>query len=43
MRFLEDNEESKKKYKEFLENDKRCNFQQSLEWVELKSQIGNQK
>ena len=36
MRFLQDNEEDKKKYKEFLENDERCNFQQSLEWVELK-------
>lgn len=36
MRFLQDNEEDKKKYKEFLENDKRCNFQQSLEWAELK-------
>lgn len=36
MRFLENNEEDKKKYKEFLENDERCNFQQSLEWVELK-------
>ena len=35
MRFV-DTEESKKEYKKFLENDKRCNFQQSLEWAEVK-------
>ena len=36
MRFLQNNEEDKKKYKEFLESEERCNFQQSLEWAELK-------
>ena len=30
MRFV-DTEESKREYKEFLENHERCNFQQSLE------------
>jgi len=30
MRFVED-EESKQKYKKFLESNERCNFQQSLE------------
>ena len=35
MRFVTD-EESKKEYKEFLENHERCNFQQSLEWSEVK-------
>ena len=35
MRFVTD-EESKIKYKEFLENHERCNFQQSLEWAEIK-------
>ena len=35
MRFVTD-EESKKQYKEFLENNERCNFQQSLEWAEVK-------
>ena len=35
MRFLR-NEEDKKKYKEFLEGNKNCNFQQSLEWAEVK-------
>ena len=35
MRFV-DTEESKKQYKEFLENNDRCNFQQSLEWAEVK-------
>ena len=29
-------DESKKKYKEFLESNERCNFQQSLEWAEVK-------
>ena len=35
MRFVED-EESKQKYKKFLESNERCNFQQSLEWAEVK-------
>ena len=35
MRFVTD-EESKKQYKEFLENHERCNFQQSLEWAKVK-------
>ena len=35
MRFVTD-EESKKQYKEFLEGHERCNFQQSLEWAEVK-------
>lgn len=35
MRFVTD-EDSKKKYKEFLESHERCNFQQSLEWAEVK-------
>ena len=35
MRFIE-NEEDKKAYKKFLEGHERCNFQQSLEWAELK-------
>ena len=29
-------EESKKEYKKFLEENERCNFQQSLEWAEVK-------
>ena len=29
-------EDSRKKYKEFLESHERCNFQQSLEWAEVK-------
>ena len=36
MRFVTD-EKSKKEYKKFLENHERCNFQQSLEWAEVKS------
>ncbi len=36
MRFVTD-EESEKKYKEFLEKHDRCNFQQSLEWCKVKS------
>jgi lipid II:glycine glycyltransferase (peptidoglycan interpeptide bridge formation enzyme) len=36
MRFVTD-EKSKKEYKEFLSNHERCNFQQSLEWAEVKS------
>ena len=35
MKFVTD-EESKKEYKKFLEGHKRCNFQQSLEWAEIK-------
>ena len=35
MRFVED-EDSKKEYKKFLEENERCNFQQSLEWAEIK-------
>lgn len=35
MRFVTD-EYSKKEYKEFLEKHERCNFQQSLEWAEIK-------
>lgn len=35
MRFVTD-EESKEEYKRFLENHERCNFQQSLEWAEVK-------
>ncbi len=35
MRFVTD-EESKKEYKKFLEGHERCNFQQSLEWAEVK-------
>lgn len=35
MRFV-DSEESKKEYKKFLESHERCNFQQSLEWAEVK-------
>ena len=36
MRFVTD-EESEKRYKEFLEKNERCNFQQSLEWCKVKS------
>ena len=35
MRFVTD-EESKKQYKKFLEENEKCNFQQSLEWAEVK-------
>ena len=35
MKFVTD-EKSKKQYKEFLEKHERCNFQQSLEWAEVK-------
>lgn len=31
------NKEVKKEYKEFLEGNSRCNFQQSLEWAKVKS------
>ena len=30
------NDDSKKEYKKFLESHERCNFQQSLEWAEIK-------
>ena len=36
MRFVTD-EESKKQYSEFLQKHERCNFQQSLEWGEIKT------
>mgnify|MGYP005775968981 FL=1 len=35
MRFVTD-EKSKEEYKRFLEGHERCNFQQSLEWAEVK-------
>ena len=35
MRFVTD-EKSKQEYKKFLETNERCNFQQSLEWAEVK-------
>lgn len=35
MKFLEDSE--KEKYKAFLEGHERCNFQQSLEWGNVKT------
>lgn len=35
MRFVE-SEVDKKEYKKFLEDNERCNFQQSLEWAEVK-------
>ena len=35
MRFVTD-EDSKKEYKKFLEGHPKCNFQQSLEWAEVK-------
>lgn len=35
MRFVTD-DESKKEYKKFLEQSEKCNFQQSLEWAEVK-------
>ncbi len=35
MKLLEEND--KKRYKEFLENHERCNFQQSLEWGNVKT------
>ena len=36
MKFVTD-EDSQKQYKEFLEKHERCNFQQSLEWAEVKN------
>ena len=41
MKFVTD-EESKKKYEEFLEHHERCNFQQSLEWAKVKSNWKNE-
>ena len=35
MKLLEDKD--KKRYKEFLEKHNRCNFQQSLEWGNVKT------
>ena len=35
MRFVTD-DKSKEEYKKFLEGHERCNFQQSLEWAEVK-------
>ncbi len=35
MKFLEDSD--KEKYKAFLEEHERCNFQQSLEWGNVKT------
>ena len=35
MRILE--EKDKERYKQFLENHERCNFQQSLEWGNVKT------
>lgn len=37
MRLLSKDKKDIKKYKEFLENHERCNFQQSLEWGEVKT------
>lgn len=37
MRLLGKDKKDIKKYKEFLENHERCNFQQSLEWGEVKT------
>jgi len=31
-------EELKKEYKEFLEKSKKCNFQQSIEWGDVKQE-----
>ena len=36
MRFVTD-EDSRNEYKKFLEGHERCNFQQSLEWGEVKT------
>ena len=41
MRFVTD-EKSQKEYKQFLENHKRCNFQQSPEWAKVKSNWKNE-
>ena len=42
MRFVTD-EKSKQEYKKFLETNERCNFQQSLEWAEVKKRRQTQK
>lgn len=41
MRFVED-EDSQRKYKEFLEHHERCNFSQSPEWAKVKSNWKNE-
>ena len=40
MQILTEND--KKAYKEFLENNERCNFQQSLEWGRVKQAWKNE-
>lgn len=40
MRLLEEND--REKYTEFLKNHERCNFQQSLEWANVKSNWKNE-
>ena len=40
MRFVTD-EDSKNEYKKFLEGHEKCNFQQSLEWAEIKKPYWN--
>ena len=43
MRILDlNNEDERIKYKQFLENNERCNFQQSLEWGRVKSYWKNE-
>lgn len=41
MKFVTD-EDSRKKYREFLESHERCNFQQSLEWAKVKESWKNE-
>ena len=41
MKFVTD-EDSRKKYGEFLESHERCNFQQSLEWAKVKKSWKNE-
>lgn len=41
MKFVTD-EDSRKKYGEFLESHERCNFQQSLEWAKVKESWKNE-
>ena len=41
MRILQEND--KVKYKEFLESHERCNFQQSLEWANVKNNWWQQR
>ena len=40
MQILTEND--KKAYKEFLENNERCNFQQSIEWGKVKQAWKNE-